>query len=69
MKKRVLSYVLFIIAIVLYGLSYLFGGIIGSELSTLALICFLICSVFTIVGFFRERANKKSNANNNKPNQ
>lgn len=66
MKKEIPAYILFIIALVSYGLSYIIGGIIGDSFGVLGLICLLL----SIVRFFRERANKKKeNTNKDKPNQ
>ena len=66
MKKEIPAYVLFIIAVVSYGLSYLLGGIIGDSFGLLGLICLLL----SIVRFIRELSNKrKAKADNNNPKQ
>lgn len=57
MKKEVPAYILFIIAIISYGLNYLLGGVIGAGFGTLGLICLLL----SIIIFFREQANKRKN--------
>jgi predicted Zn-ribbon and HTH transcriptional regulator len=55
LNKEIPAYVLFLVAVGSYGLSYLIGGIIGDSFGVFGLICLLL----SVVRFFRERTNKK----------
>jgi len=55
LKKEIPAYVLFLIALVSYGISYSIGGIIGDSFGVLGLICLLL----SIVRFIREQTTKR----------